>query len=62
MNRFQNPDIRLTDALERELLEEAIRAQHDYAFDRAMKQFFHKIASLFSRPQDRASHSVRMAH
>ncbi len=62
MKTLQNTDIRLTDALERQLLEEAINAQQEYALDHAIKQMFQKVASFFKAPEGRVHHSVRTAH
>lgn len=57
-----NSDIRLTDALERQLLAQAIEAQQTYALDRAVKQFFQKIMSFFKAPKGRVHNTVRTAH
>ena len=62
MKTLTNSDIRLTDALERQLLEEAIASQQEYALDRAIKQLFQTIASFFKAPESRVHHSVRIAH
>ncbi|WP_323000163.1 hypothetical protein [Castellaniella sp.] len=62
MKNLHNVDIRLTDALERQLLAEAIEAQQEYALDRALKQMFQKVASFFKTPEGRVHHSVRTAH
>ena len=57
-----NTDIRLTDSLERQLLQEAIEAQQEYALDRAVKQMFSKIVRLFKAPEGRVHVSVSTAH
>ena len=63
MKTLQNTDIRLTDALERQLLQDAIEAQQDYALDRAVKQMFKKVVRLFKAPEGRVQVSaVRTAH
>lgn len=63
MNNLQNIDVRLTDALERELLQEAIDNQQSYAFDRAVGHFFGKIASFFKAPEVHlGQHTARTAH
>ncbi|MGB6009028.1 hypothetical protein [Castellaniella sp.] len=62
MKNLHNVDIRLTDALERQLLAEAIEAQQEYVLDRAVKQLFKKVASFFKAPEGRVHHSVRTAH
>ena len=51
MKDLQNFDVRLTDALERELLQEAIENEQCYALDRAIGHFFHKIVSFFNAPE-----------
>jgi hypothetical protein len=62
MKTLQNTDIRLTDALERQLLQEAIDSQQEYALDRAIKHLFQKVASFFKAPEGRVSQTVRTAH
>ena len=63
MKTLQNTDIRLTDALERQLIQEAIDAHQEYALDRAVKQMFTKVLSLFKAPEGRVQISaVRTAH
>jgi len=62
MKNLQNSDIRLTDALERQLLAEAIEAQQEYALDRALKHLARKIASFFKAPEGGMHHTVRTAH
>lgn len=62
MNTMQNLDIRLTDALERQLLQEAIEAQQDYALDRAIKRLFQKVAGFFKAPEGRVNPAVSTAH
>ncbi|WP_298015460.1 hypothetical protein [uncultured Castellaniella sp.] len=62
MKNLNNVDIRLTDALERQLLAEAIEAQQEYALDRALSQLFRKVAGFFKAPEGRMHHSVRTAH
>ncbi|MGB6242505.1 MAG: hypothetical protein WBF69_08480 [Castellaniella sp.] len=57
-----NSDIRLTDALERQLLAQAIESQQAYALDRAVKQFFQKIISFFKAPKTSMHHKVSTAH
>ena len=57
-----NNDIRLTDALERQLLQQAIEAQQEYALDRAVKHMFQKIAGLFKAPEGRVHTTVSTAH
>jgi len=57
-----NNEIRLTDALERQLLQEAIEAQQEYALDRALKQMFKKVVALFKAPEGRVHTTVRTAH
>lgn len=58
----QNTDIRLTDALERQLLQQAIESQQEYALDRALKRLFQKIAGFFKPSHGRANHPVSAAH
>ncbi|MFC4298329.1 MAG: hypothetical protein WBF84_08885 [Castellaniella sp.] len=62
MKNLQTTDIRLTDALERQLLQEAIEAQHEFALDHAVKHLFQKIAGFFKTPEGRVHHTVRTAH
>lgn len=62
MKNLNTVDIRLTDALERQLLAEAIEAQQEYALDRALKQMFHKVAGFFRAPEGSVHHTVRTAH
>ncbi len=62
MKTLKNADIRLTDSLERQLLQEAIEAQQEYALDHAIKDLFKKVASLFKTPEGRVSQAVRTAH
>ncbi|CAM3811805.1 hypothetical protein [Castellaniella denitrificans] len=62
MKTLQNTDIRLTDALERQLLQEAIEAQQEYALDHAIKHLFRKVAGFFKAPEGRVHHTVRAAH
>ncbi|HEX7386603.1 MAG TPA: hypothetical protein VF285_04900 [Castellaniella sp.] len=63
MKDLQNIDVRLTDALERELLQEAIDNQQSYAFDRAISHFFHKVVSFFNAPEVQLTpHTARTAH
>jgi hypothetical protein len=61
MKTLLNSDIRLTDDLERRLLEEAIAAQQEYALDRAVKQWFLKVVSFFRAPEGRAYHTISAA-
>ena len=58
MNTLTNADIRLTDDLERRLLQEAIDSQYEWALDRAVKQFFLKIVHFFKAPEGRAYHTI----
>jgi hypothetical protein len=63
MKNLENFDVRLTDALERELLQEAIDNQQSYALDRAIGHLFQKIASFFRAPEIRLMHhTARTAH
>ncbi|GAA0235896.1 hypothetical protein GCM10009125_26070 [Castellaniella daejeonensis] len=62
MKTLQNTDIRLTDALERQLLQEAIEAQQEYALDRAIKRMFQKVAGFFKAPEGRVHHTIRTAN
>ncbi|MBV2182786.1 hypothetical protein [Castellaniella sp. MT123] len=62
MKALQNSDIRLTDAMERQLLAEAIEAQQEYALDRALKHLFQTAIGFFKAPESRAHHTVRTAH
>ena len=62
MKTLQNTDIRLTDALERQLLQQAIEAQQEYALDRAIKGLLKKVASFFRTPEGRVHQTVRTAH
>jgi hypothetical protein len=62
MKNLQNSDIRLTDALERQLLQEAIDNQQRFAFERALEQFFIKISGLFKAPVIGARHTPHAAH
>ena len=62
MKTLQNIDLRLTDALERQLLQEAIEAQQEYALDRAIKHLFQKVAGFFKTSEGRVSHTVSAAH
>jgi len=64
MKNLQNSfEVRMTDALERELLQEAIENQQSYALDHAIGQLFHKVANFFKAPEVRfVSHSARTAH
>ncbi len=62
MKTLQNIDIRLTDALERQLLQEAIEAQQEYALDRAIKRLFQKVAGFFKTSEGRVSDTVSAAH
>ncbi|WP_323016269.1 hypothetical protein [Castellaniella sp.] len=57
-----NSDIRLTDALERQLLAQAIEAQQAYDLDRAFKRLFQKVASFFKAPKARVHTTVSTAH
>lgn len=61
MKNFQNTDIRLTDALERQLLAEAIEAHQSYALDNALKSIARKVANFFKTPEGRVHHTVRTA-
>jgi hypothetical protein len=63
MKNLESIDVRLTDALERELLQEAIDNQQSYALDRAIVRAFHKIARLFKAPEVQLMHhTARTAH
>ncbi len=62
MKTLRNIDIRLTDDLERQLLQEAIESQQQYALDRAIKRLFHKLVSVFKTPAGRTHQSIRPAH
>jgi hypothetical protein len=63
MKTTQNFDGRLTDALERELLQEAIDNQQSYALDRAIVHLFQKAAAFFKAPEIRlTTHTARTAH
>lgn len=62
MKTLQNIDIRLTDDLERKLLQEAIESQQQYALDRAVKHLFHRMVSVFKAPSGRAHQTIRTAH
>lgn len=62
MKTLQNSDIRLTDAMERQLLAEAIESQQEYALDRALKQLFQTVIGFFKAPESRVHHTVRTAH
>ncbi|WP_322997059.1 hypothetical protein [Castellaniella sp.] len=62
MKTFQNTDIRMTDALERQLLAEAIEANQAYALDATLKNIIKKVASFFKTPEGRVHHAVRTAN
>ncbi|CAM5197745.1 putative protein OS=Castellaniella defragrans OX=75697 GN=HNR28_003092 PE=4 SV=1 [Castellaniella defragrans] len=64
MKNLQNDfEVRLTDALERELLQDAIENQQCYALDHAISQLFHKVGNFFRAPEVRLMpHSARTAH
>jgi len=62
MKTLQNTDIRLTDALERQLLQEAIGPRQEYALERAVTQTRKRLASLFRAPEGRVHVSVSTAH
>lgn len=63
MKNLQNSDVRMTDELERELLQEAIENYQSYALDRAIARAFHKVIALFKAPEVRLTHhTARTAH
>ncbi|MFT0532818.1 hypothetical protein ACMHYJ_08260 [Castellaniella hirudinis] len=62
MKTFLNTDIRMTDALERQLLAEAIEANQSYALDVTLKNLFKKVAGFFKTPEGRMHHTVRTAN
>lgn len=61
MKNYQNHDIRLTDSLERELLKNAIKAQHQYEFERKLKLMFKKLIGIFTGPEVRVHNISRTA-
>ncbi|MER1941374.1 MULTISPECIES: hypothetical protein [unclassified Castellaniella] len=62
MKNTNYADVRLTDALERQLLAEAIEAQQEYTLDRMVKSLVQKVASFFKTPEGRVHHTVRTAN
>ncbi|MFA7437011.1 hypothetical protein [Castellaniella sp.] len=62
MKKMYNSDIRLTDALERQLLQEAIDAYQTYWLDERIKQLFLKVLHFFKAPEAPTQGSVRTAH
>lgn len=63
MKNLQNIDVRLTDALERELLQEAINDQQSYALDHAIARAFRQFIRFFKAPQAHlGQHTARTAH
>lgn len=62
MKSRETTDVRMTDDLERKLLQEAIDSQFEYALDRAFVQFFYKLFSVFKMPKGHVRHAVHTAH
>ncbi|MFA5663532.1 hypothetical protein [Castellaniella sp.] len=64
MKKTYHSDVRLTDALERKLLQDALEAQQRYWLDHEIKQLFLKVLRIFKTPEDAtpAQTAVRTAH
>ena len=57
-----NANIRMTDALERELLAKAIQEHYEYPLDASIKKLLSKVATFFKNPRVTHSTTTRVAH
>lgn len=61
MNNSQYNQIRLTDSMERQLIQEAILSQNEYALDYALRNLFAKAFSLFKGRNAEVRQDVSLA-